>query len=274
MLNAQEQFVWDYIDSEGGLDAVDEPVDKIFEYLSMDYYESKNKRLNQLMLNSNLDQVREWVISIFTCTLVNHELTYQAICGMLHHKIRSNYISIPDKVRTIAEMIAITSKTGLIVITKQGPGKHTLISSGYDLDVDIPIRDKHKLIYDKPEPVLTNKRMLLGHTFNQHNDEICLDHTNRMNSIQMSLNERIIAAHEEIPNTEPDTKMTQDQWYKFMEDSHEKYAEFIANGNKGYLEHKYDTRGRSYATGYHITTQGSKYKKAILELTNKELVEV
>ncbi len=37
-----------------------------------------------------------------------------------------------------------------------------------------------------------------------------------------------------------------------------------------YLTHKYDRRGRCYASGYHINPQGTDYNKAVLQLAHKE----
>jgi DNA-directed RNA polymerase len=46
----------------------------------------------------------------------------------------------------------------------------------------------------------------------------------------------------------------------------------INSGNEIYLTNKVDKRGRIYAQGYHITTQGTSFKKAMLELAHEELV--
>lgn len=39
-----------------------------------------------------------------------------------------------------------------------------------------------------------------------------------------------------------------------------------------YLTHRYDRRGRVYASGYHVNTQGDDYRKAVLTLANKEVL--
>ena len=43
-------------------------------------------------------------------------------------------------------------------------------------------------------------------------------------------------------------------------------------GNQFYLTHKVDKRLRLYAQGYHVTTQGSPFKKASIELHKEEIV--
>lgn len=49
-------------------------------------------------------------------------------------------------------------------------------------------------------------------------------------------------------------------------------AILINNGNKFYLTHKYDKRGRVYSCGYSVNTQGNSYAKASINLANKQLV--
>ena len=41
-----------------------------------------------------------------------------------------------------------------------------------------------------------------------------------------------------------------------------------------YLTHKYDRRGRCYASGYHINTQGTDYNKAVIQLAHKEEIMI
>lgn len=49
-------------------------------------------------------------------------------------------------------------------------------------------------------------------------------------------------------------------------------SQLINNGNKFYLTHKYDKRGRIYCIGYQCSYQSNSYGKAILNFANKELV--
>lgn len=62
--------------------------------------------------------------------------------------------------------------------------------------------------------------------------------------------------------------------YEIFEQQMYKNAGLIFNnGNKFYLTHKYDKRGRVYACGYYLSTQSNSYGKAILNLVNKEVIE-
>ena len=275
MLNTKEKFVWDVIDGNGGLDAVDTSVDALIEYMETEYsYDSKNNRLDALAAVTTMTVLYEWVVSVFTATLIHRELTYQAMCGILHHKV--NLPVVLDQVKTMAEIVAVISKSGLVHINRQGSGKPILVTPGFNLGVEIPAPDKHQILLEQPKHIKSNwynGSLLLGNPMNHHNENICLDHINRMNAIAVSLNAEFISLYAETPKKPRETQEQLIQWEQFVDDSFDKYADFIAAGNKGFLDYAYDTRGRSYDTGYYITSQGSSYKKAILELANQEIVE-
>ena len=65
----------------------------------------------------------------------------------------------------------------------------------------------------------------------------------------------------------------QKQAQVFYEHSLEVMQAIATLGNEFWLTHKYDRRGRTYAVGYHINTQGTDYNKAVLELAKKEVIE-
>jgi hypothetical protein len=114
-----------------------------------------------------------------------------------------------------------------------------------------------------------------------HEDDVCLDHINRVNATKLKIN--------------PDTaRMIQNEWkdldrrkpgesetdYKRRVSAFEKYDRcsrdvmehlFIAD-NEFYLTHRYDKRGRCYAQGYHVNTQGNDWNKAVVEFAEGEPV--
>lgn len=47
----------------------------------------------------------------------------------------------------------------------------------------------------------------------------------------------------------------------------------VDNGNKFFFRFAYDKRGRSYSKGYHINLQSDSYRKAIVEFSNKKLLD-
>jgi hypothetical protein len=124
--------------------------------------------------------------------------------------------------------------------------------------------------------------------YNHHEEDICLDATNIQNSVPLSLDEEFIRTFEEpepkslneVENAHLKTKMQIAQeieqkkaaWDAFKRQSLRIYALMIGQGNRFWLTHRVDKRGRIYAQGYHINTQGTKFKKACIELADKERV--
>lgn len=117
---------------------------------------------------------------------------------------------------------------------------------------------------------------------NHHDDDVCLDHLNKMNSIRFTLNHN--TAH-----------MIKNQWkgldkpkedesfdeYKKRVRQFEKYDRTAKdvmnhigmNDNTFYLTHKYDKRGRVYCQGYHVNYQGTAWNKAVIEFEQEEIVQ-
>jgi len=273
MLNQSEQFVLDYIIAEGGLKEIPEAIELIRQYWRKDHYKSKNIRLKQWAPH-NADSL-EIIISVFTVTLMEETITYQAMVGKLNHLIKVK--DSLDRFKIIADVIALISQTGLIDIVSPGQGTSILISTDYEI-LDIPKPDKHVILTHRPQPIESNwdpelGSMLLGHNMNHHDEEICLQHLNQLNQIPLQLNRAFVNMYTEAPRNAPNSVKAEQQWYQFMNESFGKYQEILNHNNYFYLGHKYDTRGRTYACGYHVTTQGNSYKKAIIELANEELVE-
>ena len=276
MLNISEQFVHDYLVGDNELPALTEAISAVNQYISASdtYYASKATRIGDWM-NTQPD-IDELVLSIFTAALLNPVLSYPAICGLLNYKIQLD--EELDRVKTIAEILAVLSNTKLINIQRKKGGENTLVTAGYELDVDIPVDTRHDLNKYPAQQITTNYddvlgSMLLGGVLNHHEDEICLAHINLMNRIPLSLNVKLMMEHKELATFELDTPEKTAQWNKFREDSIYKYVDVVKQSdNKLYLDHKYDTRGRCYAIGYHINPQGTSYKKAVIQFHKKELV--
>lgn len=112
-------------------------------------------------------------------------------------------------------------------------------------------------------------------------EDICLDHINRANSVALTLNLDVISSDEGskiLPKRKTgelfkDFEKRKKQFEVFYDTSVEVMEGLLALGNKFWLTHKYDRRGRTYACGYHVNSQGTDYNKAVLELARKEIIE-
>lgn len=116
---------------------------------------------------------------------------------------------------------------------------------------------------------------------NHHEGDICADSLNKFNQIALSLNERVVKGirnswksldKPKADETYEDYTKRVKAFEKYEKDSYFTLALMKQMGNQFWLTHKKDKRGRTYAQGYHITTQGNCWNKAVLEFHKKELV--
>lgn len=117
---------------------------------------------------------------------------------------------------------------------------------------------------------------------NHHNEDVCLDHINRMNRIRFTLDDdtAFMIANEWRNLDKPKEGESREDYFKRVK-AFEKYdtvskeviKEITSLGNEFYLTHKYDKRGRSYCQGYHVNYQGTSWNKAVVQLLDKEFVE-
>lgn len=111
-------------------------------------------------------------------------------------------------------------------------------------------------------------------------EDVCLDHINRANSVALTLNMDVVASAEgnmivpdrNIGESFEDYRKRKKQAQVFYETSLEVMKGLMALGNEFWLTHKYDRRGRSYCVGYHVNSQGTDYNKAVLELSKGEII--
>lgn len=116
---------------------------------------------------------------------------------------------------------------------------------------------------------------------NHHDDDVCLDHLNRVNKIKFRINHDVA---QQIHNTwsgldkpkEGETiqsfKMRQAQFKKYDETCKDIFVHAEIAGGTFYLTHKYDKRGRVYSQGYHVNYQGNTWNKATIEFAEGEIL--
>lgn len=116
---------------------------------------------------------------------------------------------------------------------------------------------------------------------NHHDDDVCLDHINRVNQTVYALNADTVRLIQnewrhldkaKEDETFEDFQKRVKAFRKYDRVSREIIESLILAGNRFHLTHRYDKRGRTYAQGYHVNTQGNSWNKAVVEFADKELV--
>lgn len=116
---------------------------------------------------------------------------------------------------------------------------------------------------------------------NHHDDDVCLDHINRMNQTPLRINADIVAfvqnKWKDLDKQRPDEtwmdfKKRKDAFRKYDQTSRDVLNALLAQGNRFWLTHKVDKRGRTYCQGYHVSYQSNDWAKAIIEFADGEVL--
>ena len=138
----------------------------------------------------------------------------------------------------------------------------------------------------QPEPVnnnkdtgyLTIKRSVILKD-NYHEDDVCLDHINRVNAQELAINASVRAfiqnSWEDLDKpksleTAEEFAARRKAFEKYDSTSKDVVDTLLTLGNTFWLTHAYDKRGRVYSRGYHVNYQGNDWNKACIEFAHKE----
>lgn len=117
---------------------------------------------------------------------------------------------------------------------------------------------------------------------NHHEDDVCLDHINRVNKVKFSIDHitaRMIRNQwrnldkPKAGESKQDFDKRVKAFNKYDATAQEVINKILQHGNEFYLTHRYDKRGRIYCQGYHVNYQGAPWNKAVIELADKEFVD-
>lgn len=129
---------------------------------------------------------------------------------------------------------------------------------------------------------------ITGKQINQHTEEICLDHLNRLGHTALSINLDVYE-HAPYPEFDPEAKWLEsqhrmetiydirkrrDQYNLKLEQTPTRIKSLNNwSDNKFYFVGKYDTRGRTYLKSFHLDYIGDKFIRAAISLNQKELIQ-
>ena len=267
-------------DSPEMQDKISDGVAMIQAYMNQDYYASKNARIKQLKHLDLVSLVTDIFVGIAYC---QREELFTSITSQMSGRLKLN--DRVEAITTVAELIAVLCETDAFDICKADRQSSLTVISRIPLS-DSTIRFIENSQYLPPmvcKPLhlesnyssgyLTHNDSLILGRGNHHDGDICLDVLNLVNAVELRLDTDFLSTVEEQPTFDLDTPEKTELWQGFKRQSYEFYLLIAKADNKFYLTHKVDKRGRIYASGYHITTMGTPFKKACVELAKEELVE-
>ena len=258
---------------------VDQGVVLIQQYMAGQYYESKMQRIEELKNMDLKSLVMEIFIGIAYCLKPDlfTSVSAQMACRLAFSDRR-------EAITTVAELMAVLCITDAFDISKEDKMASLMIESRIALPQSViefienseylppMVCQPLELTHNFSSGYLTHNDSLILGSGNHHDGDLCLDVLNTLGKVALKLDTEFLSSVEEEPTFELDSQEKIDQWQRFKEQSYMMYSLLVSQGNCMYLNHKVDKRGRIYASGYHINTQGTAFKKSSLEFCKEEMV--
>lgn len=252
----------------------------LIAFINAKYYASKMVRLAQL---KDMD-LTELVTDIFVgIAYYQREELFTSVSAQMASRLK--FSDKPEAIKTMAEILAVLCATDTFDINKANKMASLVLVSRIPLSDQLiqfindsaylppMVCEPLELVNNYSSGYLSHKDSLILGNQNHHDDDICIDVLNLVNKVTLKLDTQFLSTVEEEPTFELDTPEKILQWTNFKRQSYSFYKLMVDQGNEFYLTHKVDKRGRIYAQGYHITTQGTAFKKAMIELAHEELIE-
>lgn len=249
------------------------------DYMAGTYYASKMARIEQL---KNMD-IPALVMDIFTgvAYCLRPEL-FTSVTAQMAARLR--FSDRTEAITTVAELMAVLCNTDAFDIFKEDRQASLHVVSRVPLPEQVidfiensqylppMVCEPLELTHNFSSGYLTHNDSLILGSGNHHDGDLCLDVLNTMGKVALQLDLQFLSTVEEEPTFELDTQDKVDQWNAFKKQGYTFYSLMAQQGNRFHLNHKVDKRGRIYAHGYHITTQGTAFKKAMLEFADEEII--
>ena len=288
------QAVDDLLSCESIVNKLNHGVECLNTWLHQDHSIDKELRL---LAVRELD-IKELVMQVVACISLECQKPMKLVSIA---SLCARHLNMSDKVEaihTMAEVIAVLADTDLFDVKKTKEG--WIVLSRVELDSEVTQYADNALylppLIIKPRKVRSNRdsgyitqrgeSLILGFYENHHDDNICLDVLNTLNSNEYELDTDFINQYEEQWHREELSQQEYEElshadreiynmdaktWKKFQEQGKFFQHLMIHHGNSFYLCNKVDKRGRIYSSGYHVNVQGSSFKKAMVNFKHHEI---
>jgi hypothetical protein len=260
---------------------------------------NKNQTMRRLRAEADLPEIRKhcevWDLPAdFTIELIAQLCLHKrAKLPVMIGILRRFFLDSENPSQTCCDMIVRAAQAGLANMAQTYRGD---IEVFIELDVSPEVR-ADLAMFQYPLPMLVEPNAVRINTDvgmftikgsiilkdNHHEDDVCLDHINRVNMTKFSINQDVVRlvrnSWKDLDHQREDEELED---YQARVRAFEKYdttsrdvIDFLICADEGqganfYLTHRYDKRGRTYAQGYHVNPQGNDWNKAIIQFADAE----
>ena len=296
-----QQAVDDLLTCESIVNKLNRGIEYVNTWLNKDHDIDRELRL---LAVRELD-IKELVMQVVACISLECQKPMKLVSVA---SLCARHLNMSDKVEaihTMAEIIAVLGETDLFDNKKTREG--WIVISRVELDSEVTQYADNALylppLIIKPRKVRSNRdsgyitqrgeSLILGFYENHHDDNICLDVINTLNSNEYELDIEFIKQYKEEAtevtieqlqenarikdkvltdiDAQKKLKEIRDNWDKYQEQGAFLQHLMVHHGNSFYLCNKVDKRGRIYSSGFHMNVQGSSFKKAMVNFKHHEI---
>ena len=288
-----QQAVDDLLTCESIVNKLNRGIEYVNTWLNKDHDIDRELRL---LAVRELD-IKELVMQVVACISLECQKPMKLVSVA---SLCARHLNMSDKVEaihTMAEIIAVLGETDLFDNKKTREGWIVISRVGLDAEVTqyadnalyLPplIIKPRKVRHNRDSGYITQRgeSLILGFYENHHDDNICLDVLNILNSNEYELDTDFID-NNVMEWSEPEfevgkhthyeeeqiTAMSKDYFENYFKEQSKFFIKLMKHhGNSLYITNKVDKRGRIYSQGFHINPQGDSYHKAMLNLKHREI---
>lgn len=231
----------------------------------------------------------EFGIELLAQMALHKRATLPTMVGILRRFFRNRHGILPDASQLAADELLKAAQADLVDWNDDLAQFIVKFEISQDVQEELDRFQYPLPMVVPPRPVRTNTDTgyVLGRGSlilkdNHHDDDICLDHINRMNAIRFTTDhETARMVKNQWRNLDKPKEGESKQDFEKRKRAFEKYDRTVKDvmtllsqhSDHFYLTHKYDKRGRVYCQGYHVNYQGAPWNKAVIQLADKEHVE-
>jgi len=273
-------------------DRIQTASDALYAYFDKEYsYDSKNVRLDAVLAQDgfSIDKLIEEIMII----VIPEEkpVQIQAMAGKLAPFFK--FENIWDGIKTAAEVLVVACESDIYDIIPASNTSSGSIEVKSNFVLSPETRDKIDVMQYLPPLVckpgkiyrnyqsayLTKEDSIILGKGNHHEEKQALDAINIANSVALSLDEEILKIEEPLKFKKPAESLASESeriksMQRLINSSKRVYQQMLDVGNKFFLSWKFDKRGRMYSMGYHVNIQSTEYKKALINLANKQVIRL
>lgn len=264
-------------------------IKKYKEEFNLENFTGKCKEQQRVVHPVVLEMDEEKVIwAILSSVIVNKRMYLQAVMGMFFERIE---LDMPyHRGLALEPFIQAVLASKHIIFKKMD--KYLYLVCIRDLTTKTD-NYAHVLPSLEYEPVKSNRgagyqtvpfHIITGGRLKQHDEEVCLDHINRLNATSYSIDRRVWwyirpkfdKARKKVKGTNrkennAELSRRKDQFELRVAQTPDRLDLLMDAGNKFHYKNYYCTRGRTYIKAYHFDFVGDKYMRALISTSTREL---